>query len=208
MNHFKAFACVLLLASLFIFSCGDDDPPFPTELTTYHFTGRINGDSLIYLEDGTDLNGSGFFSDKDSSRVGDDCFVTYEAQFRNLTGGTAGVYFTFNKFFEGPDCSLEPANFRTFFQLGDYDFIRNELAKGVIFQWVDGSQVIWSSQAGPQNNAIFSIETAESVPNDPNFGFSRHQVTGSLSCRLYNDNGDFVDLQNGQFSVYVVSYDW
>jgi hypothetical protein len=198
---------LLCLGGLFWPACQEENPVIP--LTDFYLTASIDGDSVTVLDQPSVPGRQGFYADKDSLRLGpDSCAVSYQAQFRDLGSLTLeAVYFTFNRYYTG-NCANEPQVFRNLFGPGEQPVAQNNQERGWIFQWRDPEGVLWSSLPGGGSNARLQILEDEALPDDPNFGLSRHQVSGTLSCQLFDDSGQSKMLENGRFSLFIVSYEW
>jgi hypothetical protein len=204
----KTFLALILLLTMVVWSaCRDDDPT--VELTEFHLTANLGGDTLIVLDQGNLPAQLGFYSDKDSIGIdGVDCAVSYQAQFRDIGNiNKQGFFFTFNRYFQST-CSNEPEDFRTLFLPEIQPVASSEDVRGWIFLYRDENGVAWSSLDGDQSNHQLSIISSESIPDDTAFGFRRQKIRGTLSCTLYDQTGNSLSLSNGEFSIYIVSYDW
>lgn len=201
------FGFLVLLLILGWSSCRTDDPE--VELTEFHFTANVAGDTLVVIDQGNLPAQLGFYSDKDSIGIdGVDCAVSYQAQFRDIGNlNKSGVFFTFNRYYNGV-CSSEPEDFRTLFLPEVQLPAENENVRGWIFLYRDEQGTAWSSLDGDPSTSQLEILTTESISDIVGFGFKRQKITGTLTCTLFNDAGASIQLSNGKFSIYIASYDW
>ncbi len=204
----KSFLYVILLVSLLVWqSCKEDDPA--VQLTEFHFTARVDGDSLTVIDQSTVPGGLGYYADKDSIGIdGVNCIVSYQSQFRDIANVSfQGVFFTFNRYYNG-ECAKEPEDFRTLFQPELQPVADGEGVRGWIFQYRDDAGKLWSTLKGDQSNNRLEIKSTESITDDARFGFKRQKITGTLNCSVYDDNNNSLEISNGKFSIYIASYDW
>ena len=199
---------VLILTSL---SCSSDDngdsggENNPT--ADYYYKATIDGrDELIQIDDRlTQMGGTNSESGAGVCRKSYSAFIgDFFTDFKPI------LSITFNRMFEAnKDClqarSEEESAFGGLFQSGAYEYLVDGMdnPRHIQIEYEDTSGEIWRSDLGTQiGTSNFEIVSSEVVDVSNIFPSTliAVKVKGRLSCRLYDDQNQTIDLTNGEFS--------
>lgn len=103
-------------------------------------------------------------------------------------------------------CSEELANFETLFPVSNFNFAEDEYGFGVYVNYFSGTGTSLSYNSfGAQSGATFEITEVVSIDC---VIYKCVEVTGSFSCRLYNDSdtSDIIDVRDGVFKLVIQSF--
>ncbi len=92
-------------------------------------------------------------------------------------------------------------NFNAIFQTGTYTYMDNDPdnveVPGIEIVWRDANDKTWTSRDGSQSGSAFSVtSTREHITPE---GDSQNKVEGKFNCTLYDNSGNSIDVQNGEF---------
>jgi hypothetical protein len=97
------------------------------------------------------------------------------------------------------------ADFDGMFVVGDYLFGNSEQLKdGVEIEYVDENKKTWSSNkgTGSQTGSVFKLKSRIPYTNY----YTPIDITGSFSCKLYDDAGNMIELKDGEYSSLAGYY--
>ena len=218
MKKLLSFLCVALF-----FSCSSDDSnennpvnnPDINAGLAYYINATINGDNYTAgvpsdINENSNYSSSQSYSPQYDNNGG--CInINYEPSlypFFNDSLHSMGVGFI--GFLNNADisCSEELDNFDTLFPVGSYEYASQSNDYGAKVNYAttaDANQVYYNSYGEQNDNASFQITRVEPI----DCGFSECLIiSGTFSCRLYNENDatDFLDITNGEYKLVLESF--
>lgn len=207
----------LLALPFILFSCSSNDdntyyppPAGPTGDAYSYLRGEIDGASFNYTYNVNDITGTTAYGPTTSiSGVSPDQWFSYGGMFSPITNFDKFIYVSFANIFQGSytDETAQfytafasvPSNYLTFAQDGDHN-------RGVDIGYQISNNLNYTTLAGPQTGSTFIvISSSEGIEG----GHKTKTVTGTFSCKLYNqdDVTDVLNVTNGSFKV-VTSEDF
>jgi hypothetical protein len=206
-RSFLLFAWFLAGTALLWTSCNPDDSMDPpddpsTPEVEFYFNAKIDGQS-IKLEVTTLGNVNAGVSTGGSFGT-DTCKIDYGGFLYNFNDDYPYLGADFNMHYIG-SCADEGDVFHDLFPVGSYPFYQSSdpNTPGVQIGYTSANDVYFNSGDGPQSNWSFVLTDSE--PESTIFG-EYQKVTGTVTCTLYSDTGDVVELTEGEFSFHVE--DW
>jgi len=196
----------LLIMSLFVLSCGNDDLPASRTIdpidTKYFFEGNIDGLPISYDDEDTPPR-----SYEETISGSNSCDVSYWAYLGGLFSQKSILYVNFRSIYSSnapcdTENDIKPV-FNTFFQEGSYDyssFTGPIRPSQIAIEYVDENDLRWSSAGGEQSTAHnFAVTSSEDLGLDE-LGNPQQKVSGTINCMLYDAEGNAIELRNGTFT--------
>lgn len=208
----------VLILALFSFSilssCKKEDTPTSNNNSNsgsegYYFKGDINGISYHFIE-GEDNYYNAYTG---GSSIGTSCDYGYGGKLREIVLGGSSTK---------PSIGIGLDNFYTSSDCDDSDEFLSIPFVGTHTDWT----VLFGNEVGPEvsfsdgtneYSTVFGDQTGSSLvitgfeeETDPTVlsGSKAGKVTGTLNCKLYDDNGNYIyDITNGEFVIRFSSHD-
>jgi hypothetical protein len=193
-----------LLFLVFLASCSKEKDSDTTSQYPYYFTATIAGKSVKYEANDIDSRyGNGTASPSSSS--GWDDYDIYEGTVfideQDLSRNNIHVLIL-QHFNEEPTADQRLAMFHT----GSYGFGWSDVSpatvNGASIAYTDDQGVEWSSELGSQSGSTFNITELSDNTN----GHSRKIFKANFSCKLYDGNGNNIQVTNAVVRGQVLPY--
>ncbi len=174
------FVCISLSA------CKKVDSDIPDDSI---FFGRFNGYIASISTQNPPGAGQASYSASNIPSGGSQVKGSYASTIRN-----AEFAVTFRKqylLFSGglPSSSA----FQGFFGAGNVPYLTGTVTDGIAINYIDKNGITWNSERGDQTGSVFTV--TKSQPSGNNV-----KIESSFSCKLYNSNGDIIQLTGGSFT--------
>ena len=183
-------------------SCSREDPdPAVTELP-FFFVANINGQNLAFGVG--EFAGQNFGNEEYHQTVtaGPDSLFVFEGTrvFNALTipaaTATVAVMGVFN---HQPSATERASLIDTGYYR--YAFSDSSSPAGAVIRFTDGNGVSWSTEGRAQSDTSFRIQTINPV----SAGVAGSSFQAIFNCRLYNSNGDSINLENGSVRGKIIN---
>lgn len=199
MNFTKLFFALLLMT--FILGC-DKEPETPAQ-SKYYFTGtlgsedlRVDHNAVVVFHGGAGGSNGDFF-----------CSRSYVSSLRSFTNeNSPGVSINFENLLvydETCDFYVIAEDFPTAFTSGNYNY-RDDSGNidgslEIFVEYRDENEVYWSTTLGPQStDASFAVTESGETTSTQYFSEQMVEVKCTFECTLYNEDGDSLELSNGE----------
>ncbi len=170
----------------------------------YYFKGTVNNKSVV-LQSGV----GGYYNGVESGgsykgSAGENYLATNGFVFLDITSKSSQqIEVNFVKYFQNK--SPKVADIDGMFVVGDYKYgDEDKLVDGVEIVYVDENKKSWSSRRGTANQtgSTFKLKTRTAFVNE----FTYIQITGTFSCKLYDEAGNMIELKDAEYSSQAGDY--
>jgi len=216
MHKLIKLSFLLLAVALFSTACKDDEGASPESRDEF-FIADIDGaeKNLTYS---TNAYNIGFEAQNNESFDSTGALVTYtkgpgaklwqDAGLAQFLGGLDvenkerfTLFFGQNVFTEREWALDSLNNFNAIFHTGAHPYMDTDTANaetpGIEIRWRDEDLKTWSTLNGSQSGSTFNVSKTE--PFTTSEGDVQNKVDGTFNCKLYDTNGNSINVNNAEF---------
>ncbi|MVO09845.1 hypothetical protein GOQ30_11805 [Flavobacterium sp. TP390] len=206
---------LFLFVSSILLSCSNDsnDNSGETTNSVAFFKATVGSTTLNYIQDNS--SNPSYYNQPyvGYSGISSNRSYYYAAAMVPFSGfdDFPSLELTMHNMYQSDDEASETVNFNTTFAVKPVNFITyeqdNNLVKGVSVTYKNANGDLYTTLAGSQDNSAIMYNTGVAGTND--FGFQTQTITGSVNCKLYNENdvNDVIVLTNGTFKLVFQEFD-
>ena len=192
-----------LLSSLLLFSCTKEAKDDTNDKFPYFFSATVNGKAVKYEANDVDSRFECGIS-APSASLGDE-HDAYEGTFIQDSQDEMknNIYVHILKHFSTGEPSYDQR--LAMFRVGSYNYGKlgengDPTQDGASISYTDENGVEWHSEGGSQAGSTFAITEI----SDNEDGTSEKIMKASFSCKLYDDNGNSIQVINGKISGKIL----
>lgn len=166
--------------------------------------GDLDGDEFSYQNNREDyLNycmstKNGYCDSLIWAAPGDRSFINVETMIFQRFNDSNNIFYI-----DKIDCMLYDTNWEyrndSMFVIGDYDYLSlTDSVGGIQVRYIDGEGKLWSTSFGANDLSTSEFKISAVVENDADT-VSQYVAFGKFSCKLYDEDGFYLDLDNAEF---------
>lgn len=201
---------LFFFVGLALISCSNDesnDNSGETTNSVAFFKANVGGQTLNYIQDNS--NNPAYFNEINIGYNGQGFEKSYYYGANMVTLSSVDYYpsldLTMHNMYQSNNEADETTNFNNSFAVKPTTFISyaqdGNWIKGVSVTYIKANGDRYSTLAGSQPNSSIMYNTG--IASTSQFGLQRQTITGTVTCRLYNENdvNDVLELTNGSFKL-------
>ena len=164
---------------------------------SYRFTGTVGSSSLSYIVDGSGMYENSFSNGSSINTPPSLSTKTFGSTIGYVLGsGYPALTIEIGQLSYSGGMIAPSSSFRNYITASSYSFSVGPVA-GVAVTFIDVSGTIWRSDKGSANQSGSSFIISEATPGTNLSGDEQIVFKANFSCKLYDDNGNSVQLSNG-----------
>ena len=164
---------------------------------SYRFTGTIGSSSLSYIVDGSGMYENSFNNGSSINTPPSLSTKTFGSTIGDFLGsGYPALSIEIGQLSYSGGMIAPSSSFISYITARSYSYSVGPVA-GVAVTFTDASGTIWRSDKGTANQSGSSFSISEATPGTNLSGDEQIVFKANFSCKLYDDNGNSVQLSNG-----------